>query len=329
MKRTFIIYKLHFPSAIHISDSRDDYGISHTTLSSDSMYAALTATLAKIYDTLIPDNGDLGCTISSLFPFSGKTLFFPKPLALPPIQLQDATLIKNFKKIQWISLECFEKALTGTLLLDDSYNDHILGSFLYGKEEQRESTTWILKSEVSERVRIKCRTGEEDAEPFVMDRIVFADNAGLYFLAEGDTTLLDKAMALLRHEGIGTDRNVGNGHFSYTRDEVSITIPETADNVILLSSFIPNDKKELEELFDTKFLAYDISRKGGWISTPPHNTIRKNVIYAFTAGSVFANTKAISAGKIVDLKPISLKDKPAVEHPVWRNGKALFLPIKL
>ncbi|KAA6311035.1 hypothetical protein EZS27_037765, partial [termite gut metagenome] len=40
----------------------------------------------------------------------------------------------------------------------------------------------------------------------------FKDYSGLFFVVLGDdTSLLDAAMEVLQHEGIGTDRNVGNG----------------------------------------------------------------------------------------------------------------------
>ena len=64
--RQYTAYLLHFPGPLHIGDVRDDYGVSLKTISSDTMYAAITATLAKIGET-IPEDGNLGCTISSLF----------------------------------------------------------------------------------------------------------------------------------------------------------------------------------------------------------------------------------------------------------------------
>ena len=46
--RQFAAYLLHFPGPLHISNTRDDYGVSLHTISSDTLYAALTATLAKM-----------------------------------------------------------------------------------------------------------------------------------------------------------------------------------------------------------------------------------------------------------------------------------------
>ena len=67
----FKIYKLHFSSPLHISGSRDDSGLSLRTIQSDSLYAAIMATLAKV-GTEIPSDGDLGFSLSSTFPISKK-----------------------------------------------------------------------------------------------------------------------------------------------------------------------------------------------------------------------------------------------------------------
>ncbi|MEE1176063.1 MAG: hypothetical protein U0K71_03570, partial [Paludibacteraceae bacterium] len=61
------------------------------------------------------------------------------------------------------------------------------------------------------------------------------------------------------------------------------------------------------------------------------NTLRKNVIYAFTAASVFkSQCSGIECkGKVgVDLKP-EINWDAKLEHSIWRCGRALFLPIKL
>ena len=78
----YTAYLLHFTAPLHLGNSRDDYGVSLQTLGSDGLYAALTATLSTM-GVAIPDDGDLGCTVSSLFPFYQKheddepMLFFP------------------------------------------------------------------------------------------------------------------------------------------------------------------------------------------------------------------------------------------------------------
>lgn len=332
-KRSFTIYKLHFTSPLHIGDARDDYSVSLKTIASDTMYAALTSCLAKLGKE-IPDNGDLGCTISSLFPFYQKEkdtdaiLFFPKPLKQTLPTLNDLTKAKSVKKILWLDKTYFEKVINGEQLFsNDSDVNNVKGDFLTNASMFDEK---FISSQVFPRVTVS-RDGSEDAKPFYMDRIFFKDYSGLYFIVEGDTSKIKPALGLLQSEGIGTDRNVGNGYFEYEEDSLELELPANGNYSLALSSFIPESKEQLTELLDGDDVAYDFVRRGGWITTPPHNTIRKNVIYAFTSASVFSKQSSgvYTMGKIdVNLKP-QIGFEPKIEHDVWRCGRALFIPIKI
>lgn len=300
------IYRLHFTGPLHIGNAREDYGISLKSISSDTMYAALTATLAKMGES-VPENGDLGCVISSLFPYQQNTkdsasmYYFPKPQC---VQYEDLspTDFKTAKKMEWLEKSQFEKALNGQKV---------------GVCENPD----FIRSEVSERVTVS-RDYSEDSKPFYMDRLYFIGDSGLFFVADGDTAIIDKVLPVLALEGIGTDRNVGNGFFEYSKDKIKLSVPDEAECGMTLSVFIPESKEQLSKFLSAEKGSYDITRRGGWITTQPYNSLRKNAIYAFSAGSVLYGLRS-GDGKIVDLAP-----KGLVKHPIWRCGKALVLPIK-
>ncbi|MBW7942620.1 MAG: hypothetical protein H3C64_09575, partial [Candidatus Kuenenia stuttgartiensis] len=208
-------YKFHFLGPVHISDARSDYGRSEKAIYSDTLYAALLAVQGMLTDRVEPD---LGCTISSLFPYSadnsGNTVFFfPKPL----IQLQsflkeDYEEIKKLKRVEWLGKKYFEEILQGKLTSSIT-PETVQGSYLCsGKIEQD-----FIHSQVAPRVAVPRSDTENDGETniFYIERTYFKDDSGLYFLADGDTELLDKLLSVLQYEGIGTDRNVGFGHFSF------------------------------------------------------------------------------------------------------------------
>lgn len=324
------LYKLHFTTPVHFGNNREDYGISLKTLQSDTLYSALISCLAKLgYD--IPQNGNLDLVTSSLFPFyqrSGESkavFFFPKPLSYAIPKLNDVKAIKKVKKVNWIDIVYFKKVVNGEPLVetdDDIKNIH--GEFL--TMEQIEDD--FISSQVMSRVTVS-RTAQEDAKPFYMDRIHFKYQSGLYFIAQcNDCGLLEKALNILKDEGLGTDRNVGNGFFEWSKESVELQLNES-DYSMTLSAFIPESKDQLAGLIDGNGVAYDFARRGGWITTPPYNTLRKNSIYAFLPGSVFkvvASSPHIH-GAIKELTP-ELPDTMKINHPIWRSGKAIFIPIK-
>lgn len=335
---TFKIYKLHFTAPLHISDPHEDLGSSQKTIQSDTLYAALMSCLAKSGESL-PENGDLGFTVSSLFPYfqkdkdSAPVYFLPIPMQAKQADLADVSMAKKVKKVQWVDSALFSKVLSGESLFDGTgkYLPYIQESYLTTCElpEDINGSKEFVRSEVSQRVTLKSRTGEEDALPYYVDKILFRYHAGFYFIAEGDTSQLEKALLLLSMEGIGTDRNVGYGFFEYAVDTLSIDLPQNANHQLSLSLFIPETENQLSNLMNSDQVAYDFIRRGGWITTYPYMTLRKNAIYGFLPGSVFcngANTAACVIGKIVDLKP---ETDLGIEHHIWRNGKAIMLPINL
>ena len=333
---TFKIYKLHFTAPLHISDQHEEMGNSQKVIQSDTLYAALLSCLAKQGGSL-PEDGDLGFTVSSLFPYfqkdkdSAPVYFLPLPMQAKQAELADVSKAKKVKKVQWVDSSLYSSVLSGESLFDGAskYIPNIQESYIttYELPEDINGSKEFMKSEVSQRVTLKSRTGDEDAKPFYVDKILFRHHAGLYFIAEGDTTLLEKALHLLSMEGIGTDRNVGYGFFEYTADTLSIDLPDGANHQLSLSLFIPESKEQLEALMNSEQVAYDFVRRGGWITTYPYMMLRKNAIYGFLPGSVFRKDeeKATTVmGKIADLKP-----DVEIAHHVWRNGKAIMLPIIL
>lgn len=329
---TLKICKLHFTTPLHIGDRKnDDYGNSLKTISSDTIYAAMTAVLAAS-GVIIPDDGDLGFVVSSLFPYyqqsaeSESVYFFPQPLQSRLPRLADLGQRKKVKKVKWLDTAYFEEVLSGEHLFENSDQDikNIQGEYLSAQRFPSD----FLCSQVIQRVTLKSRVGDEDALPYYVDRVSFRDQSGLFFLYDGETELLEKAMALLCLEGIGTDRNVGNGFFEYELTSIDVALPEHASHAMSLSLLMPESKSQLESLLASNQAAYDLERRGGWITTFPFQRLRKNAIYGLTPGSVFA--KEIhgleTIGRIVNLRP-EVDFVTENLHPIWRSGKSLLLPI--
>jgi len=332
---TFKIFKLHFTSPFHISDPSADSSVSMKMVHSDTMYSALMSCLAKTGHD-IPANGDLGFTLSSLFPFyqkneqSASVYFLPMPLQTRLPNLKDVSKAKLVKKVKWVESEQYGAVLSGKHLFDgdSGHLSEINGEYLCSHNVPHD----FVKSEVGQRVKIESRTGEKDALPYYVDRVTFADRAGFYFLAEGDVKLLEEALQILSLEGLGTDRNVGFGFFDYETDTLQVDTPSTdCSFVVSLSLFFPESESQLLSLLDSERVAYDFIRRGGWITTYPYHHFRKNVLYGFLPGSVFRKDDAKGCqqiGKICDVSP-ALEGVAKLDHKIWRCGRALALPIKL
>ena len=329
---TFTIYQLHFNSPLHIADRHEAADVSLKTIQSDTLMAALFSCLAKTgIDT--PADGDLGFVASSMFPYYKKNadskpvFFLPLPLSTEQARIKNPSMAKRIKKVKWVSSNLFSRILAGNGDVYGKTEDdfsYIHGAYLSNMEIPDGNDDFII-SNVMQRVKIEDRTGHNDAFPYFVDRVFFKDYSGLYFLAKGDTSMADKAMAMLAEEGLGTDRNVGFGRFSYSKGQIDIETPENTDYQVALSVLIPETEIVLKEMLASETVAYEFERRGGWITSFPYNTLRKNAIYAFLPGSVFKSPNKPTMGKIVNLAPYDFKE---IAHPVWRDGRAIMLPIR-
>jgi CRISPR-associated protein Csm4 len=191
----------------------------------------------------------------------------------------------------------------------------------------------LIKSETYQHVAIPRNYGS-DSTPYYVDKMYFEKDAGLYFLLEitdkNDNETLHKvkaALKLLADSGMGTDRNTGNGQFDIAYDELILDKidKKEATHDLSLSLYCP-EKEEIQGTITDSY--YELIKRGGYISSPQseaHLTIRKRSIHFFTAGSVFPK-KEDRKGKLVNLRPKKVND---LEHPIWRDGRAIFIPIKL
>lgn len=348
MKRNFIAYRLTFTTPLHIGDYKPfEYGTSQKYIHSDTIQSALMAVRAQ-YGLSIPEDGNSGFVISSLFPFingasDNCTYFFPKPITGLPVLPEQVKSIKKVKKVSWLDGAYMARLLSGENISDFGGVDcdHIRGNFLsryFNKQSQcRTEEHPVFESQVSQRVGIpRMRTSDDENRLFSMERLYFRKNAGLYFLFDGTDTQrqwLEQSLHLLEMEGLGTDRNVGHGAFTWDSDEVSIEIPDDAQHILTLGLYHPEDQATLTSMVgDDDSIGWKLLKRGGWITNPAYQSIRKRSVYMFTEGSIFikpGNFNGHIGLPAINLQPREDEGDYPVNHPIWRCGRTLAFPIKI
>lgn len=325
---TFTVYRLTFPHGIHLGDHRpDDYGSSLDYLPSDSLHAALLAMQARM-GRPVPGAEGPGYQLSSAFPFAtvaGRVVyFFPKPLIKANLGNQAIDYAKKLKKARWLDADYLGRVLRAEYLdFGGERQPHLQGSYVSARHFPANFS--LLHSQPRQRVTVP-RYGSEDANPFISDVRFFAEGAGLFFLFQGNATAqatMEASLTLLSHEGLGTDRNIGNGHFTYTVDNLHIQAPMIGEYGTNLGLFCPVDQPQLQTMLDDPQTAYRTIRRGGWITTSGGLGRRKRSITMFEEGCILRTREAVAGRPAIDLSP------PGYSHPVWRNGQTIFLPVKV
>jgi len=346
-QQTFYVARLNFLSGLHLALDRDNnYDESDDRLRSDTLLSALYACalelgLAESNDPSFMERYRL----SSAFPFwQGEggvppVYFFPRPLDPQlAIDFEDNKTENRKKKggIEYFDLPLFEDVIAGRKisLKDDnlSKNNRLASS-------QYITSLQILDNTPFQHVAIHDWEDKEPV-PYYVDKLFFEEGCGLYFLiecAEDHVGDLQACLRLLADNGIGTDRSSGNGAFDWTEEDwgtLQLNVPDQADGRWMsLSLFIPETPADLGDLEQA---AYELTKRGGYIASSVAQdytlmTIRKKSIMAFEEGSLL-HTSVIPSGRIADLQPDKTaldEEKKKAMHPIWRSGRAIFIPTNL
>jgi len=154
--------------------------------------------------------------------------------------------------------------------------------------------------------------------------LVFSDDCGLYFwvelIDESYEQHLSKAMEFLSEEGIGGERSIGCGRFSYTDPEsVSLPTANDANLYMTMSLYHPTCNEVKNGILDES--AYELVTRRGWLRSPDGGAQRRKSVKMLAEGSVFSQPSFV--GDIPDVRP-----KGWDHHPIYDYGLAFILPIR-
>jgi CRISPR-associated protein Csm4 len=325
--------KLRFISPLHLGRGLEtDYGKTETVLHSDTLKSALFALGIQLFPEWekTPALFFDAFSISSCFPFAGSEYFFPKPFLKRKLEFSASNehlQAKKSKRVDFLSKTIFEKFIKQEALQVDENCLSPDGSFVF---EKNGNVRIIFKTEVQQRVAVPAESGQE-TKPYYVDRLFFNEDCGLFFLAQFHTETIKNqviaALKLLGDQGIGTDKSVGNGQFIFDQrkdiENISIETGTSLKHWISLGLYLP-EKSEFEK-FDLNSSTWQLIKRGGYMGGSSDFSflgIRKKNIFMFSEASVFASDES-PVGKLIDLKP----DWDAPMHPVWRDGRPLFLAV--
>lgn len=336
------LFKLKFTSPLHLANDKEDYAQTLTRLHSDTIYAAVMQAWKELGRTDLinkvnENNGEMGFTISSFFPYvidskGGTHFFLPKPfkqVELKQSGSQKDTLAKKLKKVKWVDSATFKKIIENPLGDEIEFKD-IDGDFLTARPQR---ILPKIHTQVIPKIKTKNFTV---GDPFYLEQLSFDENSGLYCLFEGDEQPFLLAMNYLQEAGIGSDRSSGNGKFiiskvseKETKDINSLfDDKKNATHICNLSLFLPEAPQTIEKLISKNdpHIGYSLLKRGGWITDSPNSNNKKNAIHFFQEGSIFVKNQSEYRiqGTAKNLCPKFLQEN---SNKIWRCGKSFFVPV--
>ncbi len=319
---------LYNMSPFHIGRGTDYYDLSAPSLSSDMLSAALAAMRAMEGRHADLDAFLQSFALSAAFPYAQGHYFLPRLTGRLKVEVagtDEAACRKQLKRIRFVEQSLWMRIAsdTQTVKIDQG---QICGHFLLSSDDTNFRPP--VYTTTMQRVSVP-RNETEDTEPFFFQWNFVKPDAGLYCLLQCDEQQMEEIVSLfteLGKTGIGSDKNVGGGHFKVKAETLDIPHATDANGQVLLSTYIPTSE-ELNRL-ELPRSRYELNKIGGFMAGSSEETFRhlhRRSIYAFCPGSVFATTSSLQ-GRVVNLAP-AWNDKRM--HPVWRSGRALSINIKL
>jgi CRISPR-associated protein Csm4 len=358
---TLNIYRLSFDAPLHLSKGRPNYDSSDELLHSDTLKSALFVAARQILRGWQDIDLFNAFHVSSAMPFWGEEHFFLRPSAgCVPFLFKDKGNSKDdprqekaIKKIRFVGQSIYEKMLAGNshnvleLTANHCIQDKTMVSnhpsiasevAVKGLDKREIGERLVYKADVTQRVHIynpndPDKPQDESSVPFFLDKLYFDNQAGLYFIVQTNDKLplsmFDQIVNHLGESGIGLQRLLGNGQFKAKRETLDVALPSDSNAITNISLYCPNNETELKGLL-TDNCSYNLINRSGWISTPEKEenlTLRKKSVYMFAEGSVFG--KAATTLETIGNGQLVLTPQYEGVNPVWRDGKGMFLPIKI
>lgn len=279
------IIKLSFNSPLHVGEIGLGLEECSSIIHSDTIFNAIINAHSSMHtekETTEFIKGFHNVRISSAYPYFNQEIYFPKPRVKLNFK---GEIPKEWKKIEFISKEYFEKIIRDEELSEDEIKKII---------EKKE----IYKEYQIPKVYLDRETNKSDF--FFISLIKFKENCGLWFSVDCENDIyreIISCLGLLGEEGIGGKRTWGYGLFEFKEENIDLKQP--VGNLFMLLSLLYPNKNE-KELFSGRS-SWDFVLRGGWTGKE-----RKPRIRMIKEGSVF---EKMPEGCILDFNKYSIYGK--------------------
>ncbi|MBW2034170.1 MAG: type III-A CRISPR-associated RAMP protein Csm4 [Deltaproteobacteria bacterium] len=328
-------YRLSFYSAAHFGlEGIGQERIEHR-VRSDTLWGAIIQQWLLLYH----DDPEGLCldtpfTLSSCFPLINGVPFYPLPLGALDHLITEAgqsekpeISVKYLKKIHFAAEPLFRKVIRGEILGFEELQPDAVFPF----DEKQSQTKRKGKPAYSIMQRPRLRTdqlsgGGTEGSFFYCSDQYYNETNGLFFLATFRNDEMQKhfesALRLLGDTGLGADRSIGRGLFSFDTSEYKMSDNPASESYLLLSLYHPTMEEVMRGILETPGTTYSLTRRSGHAASPAVSNFRRYDVWMLEEGSVF------SAKPIGDIVHV-LERSELVPHNVYRCGRAFCIPIQL
>ena len=297
--------------------------------------------------------------LSSLFPRLGDLILLPRPaLKLPDMDdAQRERIGKGFKKLRYLSPRLFTDVCAGRPFSREpiimqkgkvwlSQEEAEKLPKPWGRQSNEGDKSWFARLgetpiwEIESLPHVAVDRVSNASAYFEVGRVTYAPGAGLALLVRfaepTGQAQFERLLHLLGESGLGGRRSSGAGAFHGVRGTTpDLNLGTPGSRQVLLSRYLP--RPEEREALRSEQASYQLVNVGGWLYSTGKPAQRRQRVRMVAEGSVLDGAKVDGPirGTVVDVRPVYKAGKPhphlgignGTDHPVYRSGLALALPI--
>lgn len=329
------LYTLRFSSPSHFGLEGIGQERVEQRVRSDTLWGAVIQKWLLLYQN-DPDELCLNSPfhVSSCFPIINSTCFYPLPIgALDTLIAEAASCeepileVKELKKIRFIARPLFEKIVAREKVTIEELKVPFMASpFLKEDERQQKNVSGFS---IIQRPRLaidQLRGGGIEGAFFYSSDQFFTYDGGLFFLASfADSDARKKfeaSLRLLGDSGLGADRSIGRGMFSFTVAEYSPPEIKKPDSWLLLSLYHPRRDEVENGMLEDRQTAYSLTKRAGRAASHLTARFRRKDLWMLEEGSVLGQKPEGDVCKVLERS-----SQINIPHNVYRNGRAFSLPM--
>jgi CRISPR-associated protein Csm4 len=315
-----VCYLLQFKNQLKMGRGNTPGNEDAGTIRSDTLWGAILQKWGLLFDD---DIADL-CVqspfqVSSCFPYLGRTRWYPIPMGLLDALLEKRGVfgggIKTLTRVRYVSEHVFFKYLRSNRLPDRVYIANRL--MRVSPFEDGFEAPAIFQEVTRLSVDPITYAGHPNFLFYCSDQY-FARDAGLFFLARFvSPEIQDKfngALRLLAETGLGGDRSIGKGTFTFC--EVALEIPkmEAVKSYVSLSLYYPTRDEVAKGILARSW--YSLIKRGGHGDSVGISRFRRKEVWMLEEGAMVpADLCPVGTSPVVLPKKEGL-----VPHHVHRYG---------
>ena len=234
--------------------------------------------------------------------------YFPRPILKPDLResttLEQLRRFKKFKKIRQLPQSLWEDLICGRIGQVELYEKLARKNKFDNKVQMKENRLHVA---IDRLTNTTLKQSDRGQLFYTEEYYISRNRGGLFFLVDGEISLIEPALRFLQHYGFGGDVSIGKGVFDVEiKNDFQIETPDNPTHFTTLSLYLPTESELKTFSAQQSQVWYELEVREGRIANHfiGGNGFRKPPVTVFCEGSTFPILSRTRLGRAISLQKI-------------------------